>query len=102
MAGDMEPFDHHVERLDEPGEDAVNPPILARRSSRRALLARSAKKIAYTAPVVLLFRPRQAVAASGSNLTAAERLAPLMRPVLPQFGVPGVPGAPVAPVAPPL
>ncbi len=39
------------------------PPV----SSRRAMLSGSAKKLAYAAPLALLFRPKQAMAASQSN-----------------------------------
>jgi len=41
------------------------------RSSRRAFLGKTARKLAYAAPVALLFKPRQAVAASqgGSLIT---------------------------------
>jgi len=41
------------------------------RSSRRAFLGKTARKLAYVAPVVLLFKPKQAVAASqgGSLIT---------------------------------
>lgn len=37
------------------------------RSSRRALLAFSARRMAYASPVVLLFRPSQALAGSGGS-----------------------------------
>lgn len=39
------------------------------RSSRRRFLGGSAKKLAYAAPVVLLFKPRPASASGGSRLT---------------------------------
>ncbi len=41
------------------------------RSSRRAFLGKTARKLAYAAPVMLLFKPKQAVAASqgGSLIT---------------------------------
>jgi hypothetical protein len=89
-----------IETSEDRGDDAGGSPLTVGRSSRRALLVRSAKKIAYTAPVVLLFRPRQAVAASGSNLPGAGRVEPLIRPALPQFGAPAAPGIPVVPAAP--
>lgn len=42
-----------------------------RRASRRAFLTKTARKLAYVAPVALLFKPKQAVAASqgGSLIT---------------------------------
>jgi len=54
-------------------DTAGNPPDDAEddRSSRRAFLGKTARKLAYAAPVALLFKPRRAVAASqgGSLIT---------------------------------
>jgi hypothetical protein len=40
--------------------------------TRRAFLQGSARKLAYAAPLVLLFHPSQACASGGSNLSPAE------------------------------
>ncbi|MFQ5410780.1 MAG: hypothetical protein ACE5EC_00725 [Phycisphaerae bacterium] len=56
-----------------PPDDTDGPPKAdaEARSSRRAFLGKTARKLAYAAPVVLLFKPKQAVAASqgGSLIT---------------------------------
>lgn len=41
----------------------------ARNDSRREFLCRSARKLAYAAPLVMLFHPRPACASNGSTLT---------------------------------
>jgi len=38
-------------------------------SSRREFLMKSARRVAYVAPVVLLFHPKRACASNGSTLT---------------------------------
>ncbi len=60
--------------MNPPTEDATNKPSDDEerdRSSRRAFLGKTARKLAYAAPVMLLFKPKQAVAASqgGSLIT---------------------------------
>jgi hypothetical protein len=37
--------------------------------TRRDFLAETARKVGYTAPLVLLFKPRQACASGGSQIT---------------------------------
>ena len=39
--------------------------------SRREFLLKSARRIGYAAPIVLLFKPRQACASGGSQITHA-------------------------------
>lgn len=46
-------------------------PATGPESTRRTFLRRSARKIGYIAPVVLLFRPRQACASGGSQISHA-------------------------------
>lgn len=52
-----------------PDAEAPAEPPAREGSSRRAFLQRSARKLAYVAPVVLLFHPKPACASNGSTLT---------------------------------
>jgi hypothetical protein len=52
-------------------EGAVETPTndAGEQGSRREFLCRSARKLAYAAPLVLLFKPKAACASNGSTLT---------------------------------
>lgn len=42
-------------------------PVEDRAASRRRFIAKAGKTIAYAAPIVLLFKPKEAIAASGGG-----------------------------------
>jgi hypothetical protein len=51
--------------------DSASAESLGENRSRRAFLHGSARKLAYAAPLILLFHPKPACASGGSQLTQA-------------------------------